>query len=476
MAAFGDEVMGDRNAAVAFYNQACVAINDTTNPDRLRHAYSLFASACLTDPTWGEAHYQAGCCNSDMDQHHAAIACWSRALQCQLDPLTRAKALGNMGWRLHSIGKTHVARKLMKESLEIEPKKLRINWSNLSCIYQVLGLADETLRCAKTAYDLDPHDPTIEVALAFAHLFSRNTLAEGFAHFEARFAYKLKSYTSFPYPRWSGEEDVTLFLDSDQGLGDTISFARFVPLAAKRCKYIHMLVQAELVRLFQYAFVAIPNINIIPKPAHFQPADYWTTFVSLPYALHLDDETIKNMSAISFPKFNTPVNWRVPDRKLHVGIAWKGSALNNINEHRSIPIQMFYDLFEVPGVQLYSLQKDAANQEAWNSGGGPLIVDLTRYINDVTDTVALLSKLDLVITCESALGHIAGMCRKECWIPYSRLGLDYRIGMMGDDVIWYPKHRIFKQGEDRDWNPVFQHIKTALREKLSNAGEPQLPG
>ncbi len=92
--------------------------------------------------------------------------------------------------------------------------------------------------------------------------------------------------------------------------------------------------------------------------------------------------------------------------------------------------------------------------------------NLAPYIRDVCDTLSLFKELDMVICCESALGHIAGLGQKECWIPYSYSGRDYRLGNTGEKPLWYPKHRIFRQGPDAQWGPVFDKIIAALKEKV----------
>ncbi len=456
--------MGDRVQAQNFYNQAISAYKDNDNPDRLKLAYGLFSSACMVDPTWPESYYQSGNNNSDLNVLPAAIACWRRALECEPDQLLRAKLLANSGWRLHNLGQLGESQAVLEEAVRLDPN-LHLAWVCLSCLYQTLAQRTKMVDAAKIGYALKPDDSLAEMQLAFALLFDRQ-LEEGFKHLEIRFKYKLKSYLQFPYPKWAGETDKTLYLCSDQGLGDTLSFARFVPAACARAKYVHALVHPELLRLFQNAFVGIPNLNLIPQPAPFPPADTWSTFVSLPNVLGLSADEIRSVPDISIPNFFVPKNWKVPDRKLHVGIAWAGSPLNDIDRHRNIPLQHFAELYRVPGIQLYSLQVGERAKELHENGFGPVIYDLTPNIRDVADTMALMQHLDLVITCESALGHIAAAAGRECWLPYSRLGTDYRLGCMGEDRLWTPKHRVFKQGLDCKWELVFAEIVEALREKV----------
>ena len=407
----------------------------------------MFNSACVVDPTHAMAWYQTGNNASDMDFFHASIAAYRRALQCEMDDELKAKALCNMGWRLFTIGRLQESYEALKQSADLDPTNPNV-WINLGQVHGTMNQPVTALECARKGYELNPDEPMNEVSYAFALLYARQWAA-GFKHFEIRFKWKLHSFLQYPYPKWLGEDDKTVFLVADQGLGDTLSFSRFVPAAAKRAKYIHMYVQPELLRFFQHAFIGIPNINFLPFGSMMPQADAWSTFVSLPFALGLSDDEIRSAKNIDIPKFHLPTSWMMPDQKLHVGIAWAGSSLNDINNHRSIPLQHFLELNAVPGVQLYSLQVGEHSEDANNLGAAALIRNLVPYIRDVTDTTSLMRDLDLIITCESALGHIAAMVGKECWIPYSYLGRDYRLGCQTEtERLWTPKTRVFPQGED----------------------------
>lgn len=456
--------MGDRKIATQFFNSAVTSCNDKSNPNHLQHAYSLFSSAVIADPTFGQAHYQLGNNNSDLDCLPAAIANWRNALVCENTPEERAKILVNLGWRLHSLGREEEAEEVSKQALEID-QNLALAWLNLSLIFGIQGHTEESVAAARKAYALAPDDVNNEVVLAFALLFS-GRYQEGFRHFECRFKWRLKSFLQFPYPKWEGETGKTIYLVADQGLGDTLSFSRFVEEACKRSHFIHAQVQSELLPLFNLAFAHIPNLNLLPSPCPFPPADAWTTFVSLPFALGLTDEEVRDAPHIKYTEFSHTPNWKVADKKLHIGIAWGGSALNDIDKHRNIPFAQFLELYQVPGIHLYSLQVDGRSQELADAGASALVRDLKPYIRDVTDTLAILPHLDLVITVESALGHICGLAQTECWIPYSYAGRDYRIGYNGEQKLWTPHHRIFQQGKDQRWEPVFDEIIEALRARL----------
>jgi hypothetical protein len=305
-----------------------------------------------------------------------------------------------------------------------------------------------------------------KIALAFALLFD-GQYKRGFELFELRFEWRLHSFLQFPYLKWRGEPDKTVFLVADQGLGDTLSYTRFVEMACKRAKYVHAYIQPVLMRVFMHSLGHLPNLNLIPSGNAYPQADAWTTFVSLPYALGLEDDEVRETKQIKPPVYQLPTTWMVPDTKMHIGIAWAGSPLNDIDKLRNIPVTQFLDLYKVQGIQLYGLQVGDKVKELHESGSVSLIRDLSSYVNDVADTVSILQNLDLVICCESALGHICALANKECWVPYSAMGRDYRLGQRGEKLLWTPKHRIFKQEKNGEWQPVFDEIIGALQERMN---------
>lgn len=458
--------MGNRAESIKFFNQAVSSLKDEKNPNRQSLAYGLFSSAVVADPTFWQAHYQAGCNNHDLKKFDAAVANCRLALQCKTTDEERAKVLVNLGWCMCQLGRTSEAIEHTKAALAINPND-HLPWLNLSIISQQVRDKRASLAAASRAYALAPKDITVQIAKAFGHLFNADW-AEGLKFFEARFEWRLQNFLQFPYKKWTGEEGKTLFLVADQGLGDTLSYSRFVEAASKRCKYMHLYIQPPLMRLFHLAFAHLRNVNLIPQPQPFPEADYWTTFVSLPFALGLTNAEIEQAPHINVPAIQHPMRgaWRVTDRKFHVGIAWRGSPLNDINVHRNIPIENFFELCKVTGVQLYSLQADKHNQELHDAGGAALVRDLTPGISDVVDTMGLLRDLDLVVCCESFLGHAAALAGKECIIPYSYRGRDYRAGLSGEHKLWTPAHTFVLQEQRETWEPAFERVMDMLREKV----------
>jgi tetratricopeptide (TPR) repeat protein len=464
--------MGNRAHATKLIQQAEIAAADKSKAGNIDHAYQLYASACFADPLWGHAFYANGCNAVDLDRPHAAVALFRRSLEADSHtPTEKAHLLTNLAWALMKIGGQREAIEHLHAALKIDAK-LSLPYMHLGLCHTTLGQTDLAVGYAQKCFDLADRNngeamALAEFQLAFALLFD-GQYAAGLKAFEARFPARLPNFLLYPYPKWKGEHGKTLFLVADQGLGDTLSYARFVEQASHRCRYVHMCVQSELRRVFEHAFRHLQNLNFLPSPSNFPgDADAWSTFVSLPFALGLTDDEIKQAPNIDMPRPPMSNQWKVPDRKFHIGIAWAGSPMNEIDKHRNIPIHHFMELYRVPGIQLYSLQVDQKKADLNLWGFAPLVRDLSGYIRDVADTCSILPELDLVISVESALGHICSMAHKECWIPYSYLGRDYRLGAdEKSDRLWTPKHRVFQQSDDMRWEPVFERIVEALKEKV----------
>lgn len=462
--------MGDRVSAIKFFNQAMTAAQDKTQPQNANLAYQLYSSAVIADPTMAEGWFQIGNANGDMKLTPAAIAAYRRAIECGLgettgdfNPTRMAQTMCNLGHRLYHNGEFDEAERWTEEAIEMD-RNIGYAWINSSLLASLRGESDAAIALAREGFRLT-NEPVAETVLAFALMHARQ-YAEGLRHFEARFPYKLQQFANYPYPKWQGEEGYTLFLCSEQGIGDALSFSRFIPAALKRCEFIHLMVQPELVLLFQAIFQGQQNLSINPLPHPFIPADYWSTIVSLPTALGLTDEEIINCPGLPAPPFKARTTWKSADAKLHVGVAWGGSPANDFDPIRSFDVTRLLEFYKVPGVQLYSLQVGDRAKDLHLAGCAALIRDLAPFITSVSDTTALIRELDLVITVESAVGHIAGFVGKECWIPYTYAAGDWRIGRDERGPIWYPNHRIFRQGRDQRWEPVFERITQALRAKV----------
>src|SRR5258708_25892642 len=272
--------MGDRANATKLLIKAEEAANDKSRQTNIDHAYQLYASACYADPTMGQAFYANGNNAVDLDRPHAAVAMYRRALECEFEPKIRAQCLTNLAWALTKIGGQREAMQHLHAALDIEPTA-SLPYMHLGLCHTTFGQTAIATGYAKKCFDLADKNNSeayvlAEFQLAFALLFDRQ-YAAGLKHFESRFAARLHNFLLYPYPKWKGEHDKTLFLVADQGLGDTLSYSRFVEQTAHRCRYIHMCIQGELRRVFEHSFRHLENLNFLPSPSNFPgDADAWS--------------------------------------------------------------------------------------------------------------------------------------------------------------------------------------------------------
>jgi hypothetical protein len=250
------------------------------------------------------------------------------------------------------------------------------------------------------------------------------------------------------------------------GLGDTLSFARFVAMAAMPVRRLIFMVQPELLTLLRGAMAGFLNVEVVLNDSILPPADAWCPIFSVPTALGLNDEEIRDCEGLRpdyFPNGSVSDTLKLDDRDFNIAISWAGAPGNDIDRHRSIPVTEFLSLLEVPNVKLWSVQVGSRVQELHNSGLAAMIQDLSPMIRDAADTAGILRCMDLIVTCESFLGHLSGALDLPCWVAASKRGRDWRIGTRGERPLWYDKTRIWRQGDDLAWPGVFAAMVEELK-------------
>jgi tetratricopeptide (TPR) repeat protein len=482
--AIPDEAKERRNKAIEFHNHALT----TVGHDK-QLAYRALCSAVTVDPGLASGFSALGNACADLKMLPASIAAFRRCLELPLTPDGKngdlsddlqVKGMINLAHRLQSVGRIEEAYEvndrvieILTESPTLDPEGAAFAWTNMSLVLSIMGRTALALEYAKMAFEKS-QEPIIEVGLAFAYLFDGD-FQNGLKHFEARFTYRpsLRSYTEYPFDTWRGQSHhgKTLFVPAEAGLGDSLSFTRFLGRAGSKVRKVIYAVQPELVRLMRASLRHWGNIEVIPLTTGFPVADWFCPVGSLPTAMGLTTEEIRDQPQNWTPQGDDPAppEWLAPGRKLHVGIAWAGSPDNDIDVFRSIPFDQFLDLYRVPGCQIYSLQVGPHVQDLHAAGAAGLVRDLSPYIRDACDTVGMMRSLDLVIAVESFVPHLAASMGKETWVPLSYVGGDWRAGRSGDRPIWYANTRLVRQGADQQWGPVFDRIVTMLKERVVDA-------
>ena len=416
------ETLDRRTKAIVMYNAAIQCVK--TDPQA---AYRLLSSAVMVDPMFGQGWFMLGNSNADLQMWWGAVAAYRRAVTLpdgeqagDMTAETRQKCYANLAHRLYHLGHIEQAWPANASALmgnADEPFAL----VNQSMLASLEGDHEAAIAYANRAWAIEP-TPIIGTAAGFAYLFG-GQYARGLELFENRVGYKLREFESYPYPRWDGRRVPVLYVVSDQGLGDAISFSRFLPRVLERVDRVLLRVPPELVRLMARAFPDEPRLTIEPVSVTFPLADAWVAMMSVPVALGLTDAEIAGQPGLAFPplRFAEAPGWKVPGL-FSIGICWAGAPVNDIDRFRSIPFVDFLHLYRVPGVQLYCLQVGDRVRDLHEAGCAGAVRDLSPYIRDATDTAALMGELDLTICVDSFVGHLAGALGLECWTSDGRDG------------------------------------------------------
>jgi tetratricopeptide (TPR) repeat protein len=334
---------------------------------------------------------------------------------------------------------------------------------NHGWILAILNRLREALISYDRALALKPDHVDARYNRAFA-LLALGHFEEGWLQYEYRnLREKTLAVQRYAQPLWWGKEplkDQRLFLYYEQGIGDTIQFARYALLAADQGAKVVLSVHEPLRRLFQDFD---PRISVIGQ--HEEPTDFdlHCPLLSLPLAFGTRLETIP-----AWPEgyLRAPAEAvagfaeRLPAGRRRIGLVWSGSTLHYNDLLRSIPLATLTPLLQ-SGDTWISLQKDPRKSdrpvlEASN------IFDTTATLSDFADTAALISALDLVITVDTSVAHLAGALGKPVWLmlPFSP---DFRWMLRREDSPWYPSMRLFRQQKFGDWDGVIARISQALK-------------
>lgn len=473
--------MTPREQAVHLYNSAgpLIATDQVT-------AFRMLGSAVDVDPTFAQGWVLLGAACADLGMLKASVSAYRAALGCadgpdpsDMNPVLRHRSMLQLGHRLinnniltvetmrEAEGVLIRAMALGRELLGDRAYASRVDeirtsqafcHTNLSLIASLRDEPRVEIAEAEEGFAMTPN-PVTELGLAFAYLHN-GAYRAGLDRFEARFPHERTQFLNLPWPRWDGRYVERLVVLADMGLGDSLSFARFLTEAASRVGTLTFQAQPELVGLLTRAFAGVPNIRVIPESHGFADYDAWAPIFSLPCHLNLTTDEIREAKAARLPvRPLDDLSWKRKGARKHIAIAWAGAPGNGIDVHRSIPVTEFLALRNIPGVALYSVQVGERQKQLHEAGCAPLIKDLSVWIRDCQDTAGILAEMDCVVVCESFVGHLAGAMGKKTALMCSHLGRDWRSSpRLGDRALWYPNHKVYRQGSDTKWGPAFARV------------------
>jgi tetratricopeptide (TPR) repeat protein len=432
---------------------------------RFDDAVQLISRACALSPNVADYRSHLGNALGEKKQFPAAMDAYRQALR--LNPKCFISHDG-LGAALRETGHLDEAVASHRRSIAINPKNPHAHY-NLGMTLATMGLLDEAIASYQAAIAISPNYPEAHWNMALI-LLMQGDLERGWREYEWRWSRNdfPTLWPSFRQPRWDGGDPagMTLLVHSEQGYGDAVQFVRYAPLLKARGAKVILLCQAPLARLMNSAGGVDRVISAITSPAELPPFDAHCPMMSLPFHFGTRLDSIPAdapyLSAEPSLRSQWAAKMGVATAPLKVGLAWSGSPTNKNDRHRSIALEKLAPLSGADAT-FYSLQKGPAAAQAAHPPAGMHLIDLTADLKDFADTAALISNLDLVITVDTAVAHLAGAMDIPAWVLLAS-EQDWRWLLKREDSPWYPALRLFRQSTPGDWPPVIERVATALAE------------
>lgn len=377
--------------------------------------------------------------------------------------------------------RTRQAEPHYRRALELNPNSAPA-FSNLGVLLSDHGREQEAEQCFRNAIALDPSYQLAHLNLGIL-LLGIGRWREAWPYYEARQHPDLPGRVpiplDLPFPRWQGEALLgkSVLVRAEQGLGDQIQFCRYVAsIKASGARHVSLSCDQTLEALM-HTLKGVDRVILSTVPIEtLDRHDYWTFPLSIPFFLGLDSDAVPARIPYLRSLQERRAHWaaRLPQGAVRVGLAWRGNANHSNDAYRSLPsLSALAPLWLVRGIHFVSLQKGAGEEEAANPPPGQALTNLGGSVQDFADTAAIVDQLDLIISVDTAVAHLAGALGKTCWVLLPHYKTDWRWGRQASDTPWYPaKMRLFRQACDEDWKTVVTRVATALSELASTESRP----
>ncbi len=464
---------GEAPGALAAY-RAAVALRPASAPALAGYAAALLradeADAALAAatrateraPALAEAWFVRGAALRALCRFEAAVETLAHALDLKPDHARAHLALGNAHLDLDRLacGEHH-----LRTAIALDPHLPEAH-ASLGFLLAGCGRLGEAAAACEAAIRLRPDFARAHWNLSFALLLAGD-FGRGWEEYEWRKRHDrfARDFLSLPGREWQGEPlgGKTLLVRAEQGLGDTIQFARYLPLLAERGARVVLACAPALVPLLR----TLHGVTAVPKSAALPPYDVWVDQMSLPRLFGTVPDTIPAAGGYLGAGPARVAAWRAGGAgEPRVGIVWAGNPGHSNDARRSLPVEALAPILAVRGIEWVSLQVGPASGAITARFG---IADRSAALTDFAATAALVASLDLVIAVDTSTAHLAGAMGKPVWviIPFAP---DWRWMHGRADSPWYASLRLFRQSAPGDWAGVAERVAAALAERQAAAG------
>ena len=434
---------------------------------KLDEAMQCYLEAIRLAPNPARAHLNRGNILLLKGDLNGALDAFMTALKHKPD---YAGAYYNIGNALLGNGQFDEAAMNYRRALEIQP-----DYAEVHCVLGIalkeLGQLDSAIASFQNALKINPH--LVEAHLNLGSLLlAQGRYLEAWPEYEARYDPDYSGRQSIPpalpFPNWQGEslDGKSIVIWPEQGFGDEIQFARYIPMlkvrGASRITLVCKTPLEALLETLENVNTVVSQSEAVSLPVH----DYWTFSMSLPLHFATTVETIPSSVPYLGLLPERLERWRnrLPTGGLKVGLVWKGSAGHKNDANRSLPnLSTLAPLWSIPGITFVSLQKGPGENEAATPPADQPILHLGSDIVDFADSAAIVAQLDLMICIDTAIAHLAGALNKPCWVLLPAIGIDWRWLHGRTDSPGYPGvMRLFRKTQPGDWSAIIGEVAQAL--------------
>lgn len=392
----------------------------------------------------------------------ASLTCLRRGVM--LNPKDGG-AWSNLGNALRAANYLEDAKRAQLKAISLAPGAAQIHY-NMGLVTRDFGELAEADACFRRADLLGYSNPDLAWDRSLNLLLSGN-LEQGFEAYEARWNLPETPQRYSHLPRWQGDmqKDKTVVIHAEQGLGDSLQFCRYVPSLKSRVGRLIFEVQPQLADLLNSSSW-FQGVEIHAREEAAVEADMQMPLLSATVLLPLGESVLPGRDPyLAAPAEGPRIRDDLPGPR--VGIAWAGKPTHKNDANRSAGLSTFTALFDVLNVRFYSLQVGPAQSQIRSLSLNSVVQDLSPAIRSFADTASLMQDLDLIVTVDTSVAHLAGAMGKPVWVvlPFSP---DWRWQLRRQDSPWYPSMRLFRQTRPGDWDDVFMRLRAALDDWLED--------